>query len=93
MTPFKCPVCEGRGIVAADFYDDVGPDIPTCRACQGKGIVWSPEEQPCIPYPYPWYPYYPSYPIILTNVPCETNGTFTLTASSGTAASDSKGAK
>ena len=27
-TPFKCPVCGGRGLV-----DD-------CRACHGSGIIW-----------------------------------------------------
>lgn len=44
MTPHKCPVCEGRTTVPAGFYS-LGPSTTnaaaeTCRACDGRGIVW-----------------------------------------------------
>lgn len=43
-TPFKCPVCGGRGIVDSDFYDfnemkHISP-ATNCRSCCGSGIVW-----------------------------------------------------
>ena len=34
--PYKCPICEGGGIVAIEWGK--GP-IP-CHACKGEGIVW-----------------------------------------------------
>ena len=47
-TPHRCPVCGGKCIVPAGFYDRVGVqwnvadrEPETCRACNGKGIVWS----------------------------------------------------
>lgn len=47
--PFKCPVCEGRGIVPAWFYilpppmaqitaADTGSRV--CRPCGGMGVLW-----------------------------------------------------
>jgi len=53
----SCPVCDGRGMVRAGFYLDVGRDEgpQACRACFGKGIVFPPGR--CYPVPsYPWYP-------------------------------------
>lgn len=46
-TPFKCPVCEGRGVVPAGFYipnetfalTSTSPE--TCQSCNGQGIVWN----------------------------------------------------
>jgi hypothetical protein len=42
--PHRCPVCEGRGSVAEDFYPD-DPPFPEfnkthCRTCLGAGILW-----------------------------------------------------
>ena len=47
-TPFKCPVCEGKGIVPNGFYDAIGVNTwttsdvtpETCRTCNGSGIIW-----------------------------------------------------
>lgn len=49
--PFKCPVCDGSGIVRQGFYfvppnggsgefcsSSTGPE--KCRACNGSGIIW-----------------------------------------------------
>ena len=46
--PYRCPVCEGRGIVAMGFYMATGATwgVGTifgpeqCRSCGGGGIVW-----------------------------------------------------
>lgn len=43
--PHKCPVCEGRGIVATGLkIEEVyGTDLKTskdCKSCEGKGILW-----------------------------------------------------
>jgi hypothetical protein len=48
MTPYKCPVCDGSGLVSRPPY--VAGDAPvwtstscgpwTCRACSGTGIIW-----------------------------------------------------
>lgn len=46
--PFCCPVCEGKGKVAAGFYSAIGvsswavSDITpeACRSCNGTGMVW-----------------------------------------------------
>lgn len=41
-TPHKCPVCEGSGqIQIAPVTTDAG--TRACHACDGKGIVWSPD--------------------------------------------------
>lgn len=50
QTPYKCPVCEGRGIVPNGFYDipntqnvytssNVAPH--TCKSCSGSGIIYT----------------------------------------------------
>ena len=39
--PHQCPVCEGSGMKYGAVYTQ-------CRACGGRGIVWSPVElKPC----------------------------------------------
>ena len=51
MGVYKCPVCEGRGVVPADFYWVAGntyqstttnPAV-TCRSCGGKGVIFDSE--------------------------------------------------
>ncbi len=41
--PFKCPVCEGRGMVPTGFYGTStalsGVTLEQCMSC-AKGIVW-----------------------------------------------------
>ncbi len=44
---YKCPVCDGKGIVPAGFYLSatdiitVGSTAPeTCKSCNGAGILW-----------------------------------------------------
>jgi len=45
--PFKCPVCNGSGIVPPGFYistsgfSTTNYSSDTCRACNGMGIIWS----------------------------------------------------
>lgn len=43
--PHRCPVCGGRGSVAAGFYSASRDSTSTnplehCRACAGSGILW-----------------------------------------------------
>jgi DnaJ-class molecular chaperone len=46
-TPYRCPVCEGRGIVPHGFYlypagqtfTDSETSPEKCRSCNGTGIV------------------------------------------------------
>lgn len=47
LTPHRCPICYGRGIVPVGFYSttemlwsagSTGPE--TCRACKGTGVLW-----------------------------------------------------
>jgi hypothetical protein len=46
QTPYKCPICEGKGIVPNGFYSvygsgtttDASPE--TCKSCYGSGILW-----------------------------------------------------
>lgn len=46
MIPYKCPICDGHGIVPGGFYFSTGGrSISTnstepCRACGGTGILW-----------------------------------------------------
>lgn len=45
MTPYKCPVCGGTGIVPNGFYSQTSgqwssASPETCRSCGGTGIVW-----------------------------------------------------
>lgn len=48
MTPWTCPVCQGRGFVPPGFYNSLGiaSELKTevCRTCLGKGAIWEP---PC----------------------------------------------
>lgn len=41
-----CPVCEGRGTVAVDFYEQLGAatstERPVCRTCNGRTILAPP---------------------------------------------------
>lgn len=54
MKPYKCPICEGRGIVPGGFYNTTvsgGYSVSTntteqCRSCMGSGIMWGTEENP-----------------------------------------------
>lgn len=46
MKPYLCPVCCGKSIVSAGFYNFPGncgsitsTCAETCRACNGKGII------------------------------------------------------
>jgi len=46
MKPYLCPVCCGKGIVPAGFYNFpsncgsiTSTWAETCRACNGKGII------------------------------------------------------
>ena len=42
--PYTCPVCNGKGVVSADFYPDEevedGNCWIDCRACNGSGVLW-----------------------------------------------------
>ena len=46
MKPYRCPICNGTGIVPGGFYFSVnGYSTSTnttemCRQCQGSGLVW-----------------------------------------------------
>lgn len=55
--PYKCPICEGRGIVAGGFYNSVGNEwtagnaAEPCRQCNGEGIIWVTELPETLSYP------------------------------------------
>lgn len=44
--PYRCPICEGRGIVPGGFYTSIGQTYSSnrtseqCRQCFGTGIIW-----------------------------------------------------
>ncbi len=45
--PYRCPICNGNGIVPEGFYNQIGgtwlssgTGTEDCRACKGTGIVW-----------------------------------------------------
>lgn len=55
MAVYLCPVCKGKGLVNANFYNvcnegiDNLSDPITCRTCAGKGVLWDkdkPKEEP-----------------------------------------------
>lgn len=59
--PHKCPVCDGAGKVSATTCVNgiSGTCDVVCHACDGKGIVWSPDAYaPCMPYPVYEPPYW-----------------------------------
>ena len=45
MILYRCPICEGRGVVLAGFYipgvanNSTNPE--TCKTCQGTGVLWA----------------------------------------------------
>lgn len=47
--PYKCPVCDGTGLVSrppgvpgdVDVWTTTDTGPYGCRVCEGKGIVWS----------------------------------------------------
>lgn len=48
ISPYKCPVCNGNGLVPNGFYlqtsghwssTDITPE--KCRSCQGTGVIWN----------------------------------------------------
>lgn len=49
MKPYKCPICNGKGIVPGGFYLSVSGYCSStntsemCRQCQGSGIIWGVE--------------------------------------------------
>lgn len=73
-----CPICCGKGTVAAGFYGGKGKTRPECKSCHGKGILLDPTGytprpyrpiNPIYPQPYvrPWGqwppPYYGTYTV------------------------------
>jgi len=56
MTPHKCPVCDGTGLVsrppwvAGDQleWSDTSTSPHPCRACGGSGVLWEPSPPPVI---------------------------------------------
>ena len=47
LTPHRCPVCNGNGLVSNGFYMQTSGNWSTssitpeqCRSCGGTGIVW-----------------------------------------------------
>ena len=54
--PFKCPVCLGSGI---DQFILVSNSLPDrirnpCHVCDGKGIIWGPEDPDAWLVEYGW---------------------------------------
>lgn len=45
MSPARCPICCGKGIVRKDFYEISGQSTTdgwqpvACKACNGRGII------------------------------------------------------
>lgn len=45
----KCPVCEGRGVVAQGFYNPYSHSMTSslapdkCKTCDGDGIILEPQ--------------------------------------------------
>ncbi len=66
--PKKCPICEGRGIVEFNFYNDktgIGITPEECRTCEGIGILWDSTSEE-----YNYYPLIHDNPS-KTGDPCE----------------------
>lgn len=53
MKPYKCPICNGTGIVPGGFYFSVNGYYSSTnttemrRQCQGSGIIWGVEDYDC----------------------------------------------
>ena len=63
-TAVKCPVCEGRGTVPADFYTrtpSTGDNVVACNTCHGQGIVILADNPVIIPPYVPPYEHYPRW--------------------------------
>jgi len=58
MTPHKCPICNGNGMVDAGFYNQTSgywtstEGTEACRACNGTGIVWEKPIEGVIYHPF-----------------------------------------
>jgi len=60
-TPYRCPVCNGQGLVQNGFYMAIGVDsynstnaMPeTCRSCNGTGVVWDEIESHSVEFKLP----------------------------------------
>lgn len=43
--PYRCPVCNGRGLVPFNFYNSNNNSSniadEKCKFCNGVGIIWS----------------------------------------------------
>ena len=50
MKPYKCPICNGTGIVSGGFYlstngySTSSSTSEVCQQCQGSGIIWGVED-------------------------------------------------
>ena len=50
MKPYRCPICNGTGIVPGGFYFSVNGYCSStnttemCRQCKGSGIIWGVED-------------------------------------------------
>ncbi len=54
--PYRCPVCDGAGVVHATLYGGVElgtASTEPCRSCTGTGIVWL-QQPPQINVPSVW---------------------------------------
>lgn len=74
MSPFRCPVCIGTGLVslppgvAGDQREYVSSSAGPwpCRACGGTGLVWGPgfpHNSQAFPQPFPGDPSSPMSPV------------------------------
>lgn len=55
---YKCPVCDGKGVVPSGFYNVCGQNWysfntkpETCRSCNGKGIINEDNDKNSFKYP------------------------------------------
>ena len=57
MAVHLCPVCKGKGLVNANFYNvnnegiEINKEPIVCRTCKGEGVLWDkvfniPQESP-----------------------------------------------
>ena len=62
MTPHRCPVCNGSGLVLAGFYSPPATSSlsdPMCRSCNGSGVLW---EMNPVSIPTVWFPSVVEFP-------------------------------